>query len=177
VSFFLYVIPIMLVGITAISAITDIVYGKIKNWLTYPTMVTALILHFSHNPLDGLITLCVMVAIFAAGLPIFFFKLLRGGDLKLIIACSGLLSYPYCFAFILFTMFAGGIVAIIVALRNGNLQKSVGAVGAFASPLMYGAIPTSLPFTTNKIPYGVAIFFGAVATVALMLSPWAMRLL
>lgn len=169
-------VPGILLAATAAAAISDLTTGKIANWLSYPLAALALVLNALHGPIPALVALAVMVAVLAASLPIFSFGLLRGGDVKMIVACCGLVSYHFFGQFILYTMLTGGLVALAVAWRFGTLKRSFAAVGTAVHPLLYGVRPTALPFTTNKIPYGVAIFGGASLTTLAMTTVPALRL-
>lgn len=161
-------IPIVLLAATAACAGTDIAAGKIPNWLSYPLAAAALLLNALQGPVAAFIALCVMVAVLAISLPVFSFGLLRGGDVKMIVACSGLVSSHFFAQFLLYTMLCGGVVALAVAWRFGTVKRTFEAVGTAMHPLLRGVSPTALPFTTNKIPYGLAIFGGASLTALAM---------
>lgn len=169
-------VPVILLAAAAAAAISDLRTGKIPNWLSYSLAGIALILNASNGPIPVVFALVVMAAVLAASLPIFVLGFLRGGDVKMIVACCGLLSYHFFGQFILYTMLAGGFVALAVAWRFGTLKRSLQSVGTAAHPLLYGVTPTALPFTTNKMPYGVAIFGGASLTILAMTTFPALRL-
>jgi prepilin peptidase CpaA len=171
-----YLLPSLLLLAAAYAAFSDLRTGAIRNWLTYSVAVTGLVLHAQAGPIPALISLCCMIGVLAAGLPIFSMGWLRGGDVKMLVACSGLVSLPYLLPLLLYTMLCGGVVALFVAWRFGTLRRSLHAVGAIAHPLLQGAAPTALPFTTRKIPYGVAIFCGAALTSLSMTLLPALRL-
>lgn len=167
---------VILLAAAAIAAVFDVWTGKIPNWLTYSVAAVAFVLHSWIGPVPGMLALLVMIAVLAASLPIFSCGWLRGGDVKMIVACSGLVSYQFCVPFLLWTTLCGGIVALVVAWRFGKLGESLQSVGATMHPLLYGVVPRALPFTTNRMPYGVAIFGGAVLTVLAMTTVPALRL-
>ena len=169
-------VPSILLAASLMAALSDLRVGRISNWLSYSLAAIALLLNALSGPIPGLISLLVMIAVLAASLPIFAFGLLRGGDVKMIVACSGLLSYHYFLQFILYTMLMGGFVALTVAWRAGMLRRSIQSVGSALHPLLQGIAPSSLPFTTAKIPYGVAIFAGASLTILAMTAIPALRL-
>lgn len=164
----MHLIPLFLIAATFIAALSDLFTGKIPNWLSYPLALLALVLNSMHGVVPGVITLIVMAAVLAASLPVFSFGWLRGGDVKMIVACCGLVSYHFCTQFILYTMLLGGGVALVAAWRYGTLKRSVQSIGTMAHPLLHGMAPNALPFTTNKIPYGIAIFGGATVTALAM---------
>ena len=171
-------LSIFLIGGSAVAAVSDIRTGRIQNGLTYGLAVLALLIHaVSAGPLDAALALLCMIAVLAASLPIFAFGWLRGGDIKMIVACAGLVSIHYLVPFLLYTMLCGGMVSLVVAWRYGTVRQSFAAVGAAAHPLLHGVIPKALPFTTRKVPYGVAIFFGSILTALAMTLVPALRLI
>ena len=172
----MYFVPLVLIVVTATAAISDLATGKISNWLSYSLAGFALVVNAWQGVIPGTIALIVMIAVLAASLPIFAFGLLRGGDVKMIVASCGLLSYHFFWQFILYTMLVGGLVAIFVAWRSGTLKKSFQSVGTSMHPLLLGVSPSVLPFTSAKIPYGVAIFGGAFLTMLAMTTIPALRL-
>src|SRR5665213_3492016 len=118
------VIPTILLVAGAVAAISDVCTGKIPNWLTYSLAAVAFVLHSILGPYAGMLALLVMIAVLAASLPVFSCGWLRGGDVKMIVACSGLVSVAFCVPFLLWTMFCGGILALLVAWRFGTLKES-----------------------------------------------------
>ena len=169
------ILSALLLSATSVAALSDLRTRKIPNWLCYPLAAVAIGVQAHDGVTHALLSALCMIGVLAASLPVFSFGWLRGGDVKMIVACCGLVSYPYCIEFLIFTMLCGGFVAIAVALRHGTLRRSFRAVGTLAHPLLYGVVPTTLPFTTNKVPYGVAIFAGAVLTALSMTALPALR--
>lgn len=170
------IISIILLVAAATAAVCDLSTGKIPNWLTYSLAGLAFVVHSALGPFAGMLSLIVMIAVLAASLPVFSCGWLRGGDVKMMVACCGLVSYELCVTFLLWTMFCGGILALVVAWRYGTLKQSFQSVGAAVHPLLRGVVPKELPFTTNRIPYGVAIFGGALLTALAMTVVPALRL-
>ncbi|GAC1405404.1 MAG: prepilin peptidase [Candidatus Velthaea sp.] len=172
----LLILSFLLAG-SAVAAISDVRTGRIPNGLTYGLAVVALTLHALSGAIDAAVALLCMAAVLAASLPIFAFGWLKGGDVKLIVACAGLVSVHYLLAFLLYTMLSGGVVSLVVAWRHGTLRRSLAAVGTAAHPLLAGVVPTTLPFTTRKVPYGVAILCGSMLTALAMTTLPALRLM
>ncbi len=171
-----FALPSLLIAVAAVAAVSDLRTGAIRNTLTYGVALVALGLHAASGPAPAFVSLACMFAVLVACLPIFSFGWLRGGDVKMVVACSGLVSLPYLLPFLLYTMLCGGLVSLAVAWRYGTLRASLQSVGSVAHPLLQGVVPTSLPFTSRKIPYGVAIFLGSVLTALAMTAVPALRL-
>ena len=171
------IISAVLVLGSALAAISDLRTGHIRNILTYGLAAAALLVHALAGPADLVISVLCMLAVLAAGLPIFASGWLKGGDVKMIVACAGIVSVHYLLPFLLYTMLAGGVVSLIAAWRFGTLRRSLHAVREIAHPLLAGVVPDRLPYATHKVPYGVAIFGGSLLTVLAMTAVPALRLL
>ena len=162
---------------SALAALSDLRTGHIRNWLTYGLAGVAAIVHAFGGPIDLLVSVLCMMGVLAAGLPVFASGWLKGGDVKMIVACAGIISVHYLVPFLLYTMLFGGIVSLVAAWRFGTLRRSLQAVGEIAHPLLHGVVPTQLPYATHKVPYGVAILGGSLLTVLSMTAVPALRLL
>lgn len=149
----------------ALGAGTDLAFKRIPNVLTAAAAVAVLGLQAAHGLPALAESLLTMTLIAAAGFFLFSFRLIGGGDVKLIAVAGGAFGFPACIAFVLFTMVAGGVLALAVAGARGTFKQSCYAAFASAHPLLYRTGGFSLPAVTGKIPYGVAIFAGALVTV------------
>ncbi|HEY8313877.1 MAG TPA: prepilin peptidase [Candidatus Baltobacteraceae bacterium] len=143
------------------GAITDIRSKRIPNALTLSAAVVALALHAMLGPVSLAKAALVMVVVLAAGIAVFRLKLIGGGDVKLVAAIAGAFGFPDAVPFVLYTMVAGGVLAIAYALSRGTLRQTVQNTLVATQPLLYRRLPVALPATTEKMPYGLAIFIGA----------------
>jgi prepilin peptidase CpaA len=163
-------LDILLAVVLAIAVYTDIVKGKIYNKLTVPAAVAGIVLNTAFRGVGGLKTALLG---FALGAVVFViiavFRLMAGGDGKLIIAVG-------CFKgpeFLLYTLavmaIAGGIMAIGFLIYRRLLKTTVTDLGSrtfarvvFGAPIDY--MPT---LRAGKLPYSVAIAAGAVGAFVL----------
>ncbi len=99
-----------------------------------------------------------MALLTAAGTLIYSRGGIGGGDVKLAIAGSGLLSYPLCVTFLLYTALGGGLLALIFLARRGNAKASL--LQAAYMPL--GSASGAAIAKHESLPYAVAFAFGAV---------------
>ena len=61
---------------------------------------------------------------FAAGFPLFYFRMIGGGDIKLLMALGGLVGYPAILRFSLASLiFAAAISLVIMALYTGIRER------------------------------------------------------
>ncbi len=158
-------VELLILVACAIGACTDIARKRIPNALTFTTAAVALVMHAAAGWTSFAVALLVMTLVATGGLFLFSFRWIGGGDVKLIAAVAGAVSFPDCIAFVLYTMLAGGILSVAVALARGTLKQSLQGAFIVAHPLLYRVTPVALPATTKKMPYGVAIFIGAVLIV------------
>ena len=115
------------------AACIDVRSRKIPNVLTMASFLLGVTVHFIvAGGADGLQALLAGVI---AGLIFFLFYVAGGmgaGDVKLIAglsACYGLSNMPYL---LVFTSLAGGVMALVVALRHGRLRETMGNMGTLA---------------------------------------------
>lgn len=101
--------------------------------------------------LGGLITAAVL---FALGAILFFFRLVGGGDVKLL-AAGGLWAGPALVSpYLLVTTLAGGALALaLISVRSWRRARAV-----LAGPDAAAA----LPLARQRMPYGVAIAAGGL---------------
>jgi prepilin peptidase CpaA len=154
---------IVLVIGTLVAAAIDVRTRKIPNALTAALAVAAIALHL----FDGvglLLVLAVMAATFVLGAVAFTAGWFGGGDVKLICAACGLVSYPGCIGLVLFILIAGAVLAVGQAAVEGRLVVFLRSASALA---ITGAPPPE----RTLLPYGVAIAGGSAAYVLATLLP------
>lgn len=161
-------LQILILIACGIGAITDLRSSRIPNALTAVTAMLAIALHVPGGMSSVVPALLSLASVLVIGFLLFRFRLIGGGDIKLIAAVAAAASFPGCLTFILYTMLAGGLLAIVVALRRGSLRASFyNASSTLAYPaLYYRSAGFAIPSAGIKMPYGVAIFAGALALVA-----------
>lgn len=159
---------IVLVTGTVAGAAVDLRRRRIPNGLTAAMALAAIAVH----SLDGLpvllVVLAVMLASFALGTLAFSAGWFGGGDVKLIAAACGLVTYPGCVWLVLSILIAGAVLALAQAARQRRLVDLLRSAAAL--PLSGAA-----PATRTLIPYGVAIAGGSIVYAAATLLP-ALRL-
>jgi prepilin peptidase CpaA len=136
----------------------DIRARRIPNWLTGSVVAAALIVHgFSGIRALG-VSVAVMAVLVLLGTCVYSRGGIGGGDVKLAIAASGLLSFPLCVPFLLYTMLGGGVLAIAFLLRRGNARQSFSRVVAMTA----GVSPSVTSVNSQTLPYAVAFAFGSI---------------
>ncbi len=155
---------IVLVAGTFIAAAIDLRSRRIPNALTAALAIAAIALHLPGGVTGTLLVLAVMLAAFVLGALAFSAGWFGGGDVKLMAAACGLVSYPGCMALVVFILIAGGALALIHAARAGRLVSII----RNASALVLTGCP---PPAQTLLPYGVAIAGGSAAYALSTLLP------
>ena len=136
----------------------DIRSRRIPNFLTGALALAALILHAFNGPSAVLLSVAVMAALTAGGTLIYARGGIGGGDIKLAIAASGMLSYPLCISFLLYSAIGGGILALLyMAVRPESRPTLSRAV------LLAAGGAQSISSKRATLPYALAFVFGATA--------------
>ena len=144
------------------AAASDIRTRRIPNLIPGALLVCGVAAAAFSGWQTAAVDLAIVVAVLVAGTFAFSFKLIGGGDVKLLAAAAGTLGYPAGVLFILFTMLCGGVIAVAYAAMRGRLGATIGNVRTMAAPLMVGMRPARPDGT--PMPYAVAIFAGALCT-------------
>jgi prepilin peptidase CpaA len=148
-----------------LAVYSDVRTRRIPNWLTGSLALGAIAVH----AFDGLAavgtTLLVLAIATLAGTIVYAGRAVGGGDVKLAIAASGMLGFPLCVPFLLYTAIGGGLLAIVFILLRGNLKQSYARVVL----LTIGGSPALAEHKRHAMPYAIAFAFGA-AMVALSQS-------
>lgn len=141
-----------------IAGFTDVRARRIPNWLTGPLAVGALILHSFSGLRAALVSLAVMLVLTALGTLVYSRGGIGGGDIKLAIAASGMLSYPLCVPFLLYSAIGGGLLAVLFVALRGTTRVSLSRAIALTAGDARGMTPAK----SEMLPYAVAFAFGAV---------------
>lgn len=138
---------------------------RISNVLTLGGAVLAVAVSFllpgSHDPLSSLLG-------WGAGLlmllPLYALGVMGAGDVKLLAMVGAFTGPANAFFIGLYTMIAGGVLALAVAVRRGRLHDAVRNVQSMVM-LSVVLVQPSLPdekASAGRLPYGVAILAGTL---------------
>lgn len=102
-------------------------------------------------------------------LPLYLFRVMGAGDVKLMAMTGAFLGYTAIFEVVLWVLLAGGALALVFALRRGVARRMAANLGemlfsAVASVQIH-ALPdfSKGPQTAARLPYAVAIALGVTA--------------
>lgn len=134
----------------------DVRARRIPNWLTGSVALAALGLHTLDGFQAAAVSLAVMLVLTVAGTLVYARGGIGGGDVKLAIATSGMLSYPLCVPFLLYTAIGGGLLAVLFLIFRADSRPSLSRITLIAA----GA--GGVAATRTTLPYALAFAFGAV---------------
>ncbi len=155
--------------ITALSilllycAYTDKKYEKIFNHATYPGILLGIFLNVFLYRLDGLYASFLgFIIVFIPFFLLFMFGAMGGGDVKLIGAIGALAGYPQAINLVLYSIIAGGLLAIILSIWRKTLLINLKNLGRF---FLYFFMPNlkTQPIEKkdrNSLPFGLAVLLG-----------------
>lgn len=153
------------------AAYTDIRWGKIYNWMTVPFAVFGLTLNTVGGGLDGLLlSLGGLGAGFALWLVSNFLgRILGGGDIKLLMAFGALLGPVFMLYTFAIGAVAGGVMALVIAIRKGMLARVMKQMGT--TVYMRAAFSSPMEITDGagevRLPYAIALGIGAMVTMGI----------
>jgi prepilin peptidase CpaA len=171
------VIKIALIGVTGISAITDLYSRRIPNAVVVAGFIAGLGLNSWLNGWSGLAQaamgfgLAVLIYV-----PLFLLRAMGGGDVKLMATAGAILGPQAWFTLFILASIAGGVIALGMVLARNALGSAFFNVMHIAKELAYFRAPyksqpdldISSPQSLS-MPHGVAIAIGAAALLVLQL--------
>jgi prepilin peptidase CpaA len=173
--------PLFVHAITAIAliaALTDLVCGKIFNWLTLSALVAGLIASFAFFGWKGLGSAFagVLIALFAYG-ALFWAGAMAGGDVKFLMALAAWGGLSYAVQVGILSILVGGAMALVVLLVTGRIVGFYRRMSWFLITLMVKEFPVEKPKIDweLKMPFGVPIAVAAVwVAYARPLEKWGL---
>lgn len=179
------------------AAWSDLQRRRIPNAVVFPGALLALLLHTILPAGDGFLgTLPGGLGLFGALkglacglailLPIYLSRGMGAGDVKLMAMVGAFLGPVQIWPAIFATVFAGGVLAVVMALRRrvlgrvfknvylmllGGLPPTIKRTLRAATPAATGSAPAAAETTGVRLPYGAAIAVGSLAYMLYRLQP------
>jgi prepilin peptidase CpaA len=164
----------ILLGIlVAIAAAYDIRYRRIPNWLVLAGIIVGLAWNLSALGWSGLGRAAEGLGLgFILYFPLYLIRARGAGDVKLLAAVGAITGPGNCVWIFLLTAVLGGIIALVLLLFKGRLNKTFFNVSWIVQDLIHFRAPyrsnAELDVTTNKglrLPHGAMIAVGTVAFI------------
>jgi len=153
------------------AGITDLRARKIPNWLTYPAVPFAVLLHALAGGWHGA-KLSLLGAALGLGLllPFVLLRSLGGGDWKLVGALGAFFGWHRLWEVLLYTLLINAVLAVITILTKKRLGRTLRNIGRLFAAVFRLHMPGSDLTIDNpeavKVPFGVAAAIGVVLYVA-----------
>jgi prepilin peptidase CpaA len=157
------------------AGITDFRWQKIPNWLTYPAVPIAILLHWmiagKHAALLSLAGAALGLGIL---LPFVLLGALGGGDWKLVGGLGAFFEAQRLVPVLLLTLIINGVMAIALVLWKRRVGQTFRNLGHMTAALFRFRSPG--PELTIENPETAKIPFGIAAAIAVLLyvagQPW-----
>lgn len=161
------IIQVIFFSLLLTTAVTDLAYKKIYNFITLPAIVLGLLGNSVFGGWGGL-KLSLIGLLIGAGVffLIFIFGGMGGGDVKLMAAIGALMGYPFIVRAVFYSILVGGLMAIIMMIWKGALWSSFKNIfRSLYTSLVPGLERVPLkPESSLPVPYGMAIVLGSLWT-------------
>jgi len=142
----------------AAASYFDVRERRIPNLLTGSTALATIAVHAFFGWRSLAVTLAVMAVLTVAGALVYSRGGIGGGDIKLGVAVSGMLGYPLCVPFLLYTAIAGGLLALLFVIFRRNARASLSRAAFMA----FGGTQPVARDKAETLPYAVAFTLGAI---------------
>lgn len=134
------------------AAVIDVRKFRIPNWLNLSFLAVAVLFALVTPEFKWVPNLAWGIGMFCLGAILFQFRMLGGGDVKLLAVVAFLAGTPHMMGFAFITALAGGVVGVIYLSRSWLHKRRLQA----ADPA------TDYDIMQQPIPFGVAIAAGGV---------------
>jgi prepilin peptidase CpaA len=162
---------IVVLGVVGTAAVVDIRFRRIPNLLTFGTALAAFVYFTITAGWHGLVLSAAGWAIgIALFLPMFLLRGMGAGDVKLLGAVGAWLGPMGALYAGLYSVLAGGVLALIVGAVRGYLRKALSNLWALLGFWRTAGIQPLPGLTIEdaagpRLAYGVAIAAGTLAVV------------
>jgi len=152
-------IAVLALGLGA-AVFTDVRSRRIPNWLTGAIAGAAFGLAFGGGPVTPVRALLGLVVGLALMLPGHIIGATGAGDVKLMAAVGAVVGPEVIFRAFLYSAVAGGVLAIVVALRRGRLGTTLMATTNLVTQPVHAKRAIEASDRANRFAYGPAIAVG-----------------
>jgi len=152
-------IAVLALGLGA-AVFTDVRTRRIPNWLTGAIAGAAFGLAFGGGPVTPLRALLGLVVGLALMLPGHVIGATGAGDVKLMAAVGAVVGPDVIFRVFLYSAVAGGVLAVVVALRRGRFNATLRATTNLVTQPVHAKRAIEAADRANRFAYGPAIAVG-----------------
>jgi prepilin peptidase CpaA len=155
-----------LVALTA--GVTDARWRRIPNWLTYPAVPCAILLHTLADGWHGA-KLSLLGTALGLGvlLPFVLIRSLGGGDWKLMGALGAFFGPQRLVQVLIYTLLINGVMALVLVIWKKRLGKTLRNVATMTASFFRFHLPGTDMTIDN--PEAVKVPFGVAAAIAVLI--------
>ena len=149
--------------LVALAARADVRSRTIPNRLTFPALLLGVAVHTAVSGAPGFISALAGLAV-AGGvlMPGYLLRWMGAGDVKLMAAVGAWIGWPVSVTAVLASLVAGGILALVVAVRRGVLRRALTGAAWIAHSVL-ARTGTPVPGTTGiRFPFALAVLAGSI---------------
>jgi len=158
--------------LSLVAVITDVLYGKIYNWLTFPSLLVGILFFSLFSGWYGFFQsiLGIGFSLFAFGW-MYALGWMGAGDVKFLMALGALGGWYFSFEVALLSVLYGGVMAMGILVWKGRLLKFINRIYLFFLSFWVKELEGIFPEVDRslKMPFGVAM--SAAAITALFVHP------
>jgi prepilin peptidase CpaA len=154
--------------IALVAVYTDLSYGKIYNWMTYPAIVLGLLSNGYMYGLDGFKAALLGIGVaFVLTCPFLMAGGIGGGDVKLLMAIGSLQGALFLLSTLFYAAIIGGIWAMGYLIWKGKFFSTFLNVLKFSASIFYPPWRSSLAInkSSGRILFGIPIALGCFWTL------------
>jgi len=148
-----------------IAVVMDVRTRRIPNWLTAGIAAAGFGIAAGGGPISPLQAAFGMLTGLLLMLPGHVIGATGAGDVKLMAAVGAVLGTGSVVRAFLFTALAGGVFAIIIALRRGRLQQTVADTTRLVTKPSVARVAIEASNRANRFAYGPAIAAGTMLSM------------
>jgi prepilin peptidase CpaA len=158
--------PGLFLGAVLLTAgFTDLVYRKVPNWLTYPSLLAAVFFHIAALGWLGLgFSLAGLLVGGLVFFPAFWVGGMGAGDIKLMAVVGAFLGWKGALNAAVDAAVIGGIFAILFLWAKGELLETLHRTVKICLPARFRPHKEIKTAASYALPYAVFISLGAAAT-------------
>ena len=117
---------ILLLTISGTAVLMDFLWERVSNALILLSLTSGFVFWtLSHGSAGILYFLPGFLLPIFCFLPLFHFRMIGGGDVKLLSVLGGILGYPKVLGLLLFSFRTGGILSIAFLISTGSLKERI----------------------------------------------------
>ncbi len=162
---------VALIVVLSLALFYDVTEHKIKNRITLPGALIGVALNGAEHGwvgvlagLQGWILPVIMLGV------LYYINVMGAGDIKLFAAIGGIMGVPFVMNSIVFSIYVGGGIALIILIRRRQLLQKIKKIYQYITVAFY---LQRLPLynckgdTTGKFPFALAIIPGSLLEYSL----------